>query len=341
MAGCGGPIAFSPPPAITSIQPSGSGIPNSVVAFGNLEFVSVQGTGQIFTYNISSGSQVLVGTPYATPCADPNGMVIAPIAGSNVMAVACYDANSLLTLTVNANGSLSALGSVSGLPMPFPGIALDGTNVFVPLFGGSTANGGIAKVSIASPASPVIESVATLASPVAGGIANAEYLAIAGGYIYVTSGSESNPMGASSTVQVVDEAAMTLVGNPLTVPHSPQQIAVQGNVAYVTLFDATELESIDISDPTALQPLQEVLLTAGSQSCHPLPVVVQAGVAYVGCFAEGVVARLDIANPSQMTAMPDIGGVSSPQRLALAGNSLVATSGSPGGEVYEIDLSQF
>ena len=186
MAGCGGPIAFSPPPAITSIQPSGSGIPNSVVAFGNLEFVSVQGTGQIFTYNISSGSQVLVGTPYATPCADPNGMVIAPIAGSNVMAVACYDANSLLTLTVNANGSLSALGSVSGLPMPFPGIALDGTNVFVPLFGGSTANGGIAKVSIASPASPVIESVATLASPVAGGIANAEYLAIAGGYIYVT-----------------------------------------------------------------------------------------------------------------------------------------------------------
>ena len=148
-------------------------------------------------------------------------------------------------------------------------------------------------------------------------------------------------MGASSTVQVVDEAAMTLVGNPLTVPHSPQQIAVQGNVAYVTLFDATELESIDISDPTALQPLQEVLLTAGSQSCHPLPVVVQAGVAYVGCFAEGVVARLDIANPSQMTAMPDIGGVSSPQRLALAGNSLVATSGSPGGEVYEIDLSQF
>jgi hypothetical protein len=312
-----------------------------VVSFGNYEFVSVQGTGQIFTYDIANGSQVQVGASYATPCADPSGMVVTTIAGVNVMAVACYETNSLLTLTVNANGSLSALGSVSGLPMPFPGIVLDGTNLYVPLFGGTSANGGIAKVSLASPATPVVEGIVTLASPVAGGIANAEYLAIANGYLYVTAGSESNPQGSSSTVQVVSEATMALVGNPLTVPHSPQQIAVEGNVAYVTLFDATALESIDISNPAALQALQNLSLNAGSQSCHPEPVTVGAGVAYVGCFAEGTVARLNIANPSQMVLLPDIGGVASPQRMALAGDSLLVTGGSSGGQVYAIDLDRF
>ena len=340
MVGCGGPAAFSPP-AITSVQPSNSGTPNSVVSFGTFEFVSVQGTGQIFTYNIGSGFQAPVGAPYATPCADPSGMVVTTIAGANVMAVPCYDTNSLLTLTVNANGSLNALGSVGGLAMPFPGIALDGTNLFVPLFGGTSANGGIAKVSLASPANPTIEGMVTLASPVAGGIANAEYLAVANGYVYVTAGSESNPQGSSSTVQVISEGTMTLVGSPLTVPHSPQQIAVQGNVAYVTLYDATELESIDISNPAALVSLQNVSLTAGSQSCHPEPVTVEGGIAYVGCFAEGAIARLDIANPSQMQPMAAIAGLSSPQRLALAGSSLLVTGGSPGGQIYAIDLNQF
>jgi len=200
--------------------------------------------------------------------------VVATLGAQNVMAVACYDTGSLLTLTVNPDGSLSTLGSVGGLPMPFPGIVLDGTNVLVPLFGSTSANGSLAKVSIATPASPAIEGTVTLASPVSGGVANAEYLAVTGGYIYVTSGSESNPLGSSSTVQVVNEATMTLVGSPLAVPHSPQQIAVQGTVAYVTIFDATELESIDISNPASLQPLETLSLAAANQICHPEPVVV-------------------------------------------------------------------
>jgi hypothetical protein len=118
FGGCGAP-AFSPP-AISSVTPSKSGTPNSIVTFSNFEFVSVQGTGQIFTYDISSGLQVLVGAPYATPCIDPSGMVIATITGKTVMAAACYDTGSLLTLTVNADGSLSALGSVRVCPCPSP-----------------------------------------------------------------------------------------------------------------------------------------------------------------------------------------------------------------------------
>jgi hypothetical protein len=312
------------------------------VSFGNYEFVTVQGPGQIFTYNISSGSQVAVGKPYATPCADPSGMAITTLGTQNVMAVACYDTGSLLTLTVNADGSLTALGSVSGLPMPFPGIVLDGTNVLVPLFGGNTSgNGSVAKVSIATPTSPAILGTVTLASPVSGGVANAAYLAVAGGYIYVTSGSESNPLGSSSTVQVVNEATMTLVGSPLVVPHSPQQIALQGTVAYVTIYDATELESIDISNPASLQPLQTMPLTTANQNCHPVPVAVQGTFAYVGCYEEGIIEQFDISKPAQMQPAKSIAQIASPQRLAFAGNSLLVTGGASGGQVYQIDFRQF
>ena len=340
LGGCG-----TPNPSwiqqITSVTPSTSGTPNSVATLGSFEFVSVQGTGQIFTYNISSGSQTQVGTPYATPCADPSGMAIATIAGGNVMAVACYDTGSLLTLTVNADGSLSALGSVAGLPTPFPGIVLDGTDVLVPLFGGTSGNGGVAKVNIATPASPAIAAMVTLASPASGGVANAEYLALAGGYVYVTAGSESNPLGSSSTVQVINEATMALVGAPLVVPHSPQQIAVSGNVAYVTLFDATAFESIDISNPASLQPLGTLTFSAANQSCHPVPVAVEGTYAYVGCYAEGSIQQLYIANPSQMSLAQSIPAIAAPQRLLFAGNSLLVTSGASGGQVYDIDFRSF
>jgi LVIVD repeat len=339
LGGCASPAAFSPP-AISSVTPSKSGTPNSVATFSHFEFVSVQGTGQIFTYDISSGLQMLAGT-YVTPCIDPSGMVIATIAGKTVMAAACYDTGSLLTLTVNADGSLSVLGSVSGLPMPFPGLVLDGTNVLVPLFGGNSTNGAIAKVNIATPASPAIVSTVTLASPVSGGVANAEYLALTGGYIYVTSGSESNPLGSSSTVQVVNEATMALVGSPLVVPHSPQQIAVQGSVAYVTLYDATALESIDISNPAALKPLQTLSLTVAGKSCDALPVTVQGTVAYVGCYGEGGIDRLDVSNPSLMQPMSSITGVSFPQRLAADENLLLVTSSSTGGPVYQLNLNMY
>lgn len=340
LSGCAGPVPFSPP-ATTSVTPSALGTPNSVVVFGNFEFVSVQGTGQIFTYNLSGGAQVLVGSPYATPCTYPSGMVVTAIAGNNVMAVACYDTNSLLTLTVNANGSLTSLGSVSGLPMPFPGIVLDGTNILVPLFGGNSTNGAVAKVSLASPATPTIVATVTLASPVSGGVANAEYLVLANGYAYVTSGSESNPLGASSTIQVANEATMTLVGTPFVVAHSPQQIAVQGTVAYVTLYDAAELESIDISNPASLKLLQAVSLPVANQSCSALPVAVQGNFAYVGCYSQDTIDRLNISNPSQMLAAQSATGIAFPQRLAFTGSSLVVTGATTGGQVYLVNLAEF
>ena len=325
-------------PSTTSVTPSPLGVPNSVASLGPYEFVSVQGTGQIFTYSITSGSQVLIEPVYQAPCSDPSGMVITSIAESNVMAVVCYDTGFLLTLRIHADGSLSLLGLVKGLGRPYPGIALDGTNVFVPLFGVPlSANGGVAKVNIAFPASPVITGVATLASPSTGGYANPGYLTVAGGYIFVSAGSESDPQSTSSTIQVVNESTMKFVGSPFPIAHSPQQLAVQGTVAYVTMFDAVQLESNDISDPANLRSLQILPLATGS-GCHAEPVVVRNTHAYVGCYAEGVIDEVDVTSPSNMKLVQYIPGIDSPQRLKVEGNYLLVTSGVSGGSVYQIDM---
>jgi hypothetical protein len=336
LSGCSTPAAWVQ--TITSVTPSSSGTPNSVATLGNYEFVSVQGTGQIFTYNIAGGSQLLAAPPYATPCKDPSGMVLTTIAGNNVMAVVCYDTSTLLTLTVHSDGSLSALGAASGLTMPYPGIALDGTNVLVPLFGQNlVANGAVAKVNIASPTQPVITGTATLASPVSGGFVNPGYLAVAGGYVFVAAGSENAPLGTSSTIQVVNESTMALLGTPLVVAHSPQQIALHGTVAYVTFFDTPQLESIDISTPANLHPLEVASLASSNSNCHAIPIIVRDNFAYIGCYSEGVIDQFDITNPSNMRLAQSIVGIDSPQRLDFAGNYLLVSGSESGGRVYQIN----
>ena len=337
MTGCASPASSIQSTQQTiSVTPSSLGIPNSIGTLGPYEFVSVQGIGEIFTYTIKNQKQMLIEPVYRTPCSDPSGMVITNIAGNNVMAVVCYDTGVLLTLDIHADGSLSSLGLVRGLDIPYPGIAIDGTNVLIPLFGVTSAvNGGVAKVNIASPTNPVITGMATLASPSPSGYAHPGYLTVHGGYIFVSAGSESNPLSTSSTIQVVDETTMELVGSPFPVAHSPQQLAVQGTTAYVTMYDAVQLESIDISDPGNLRSLQ-VLPLATTPTCHAEPVIVRNSLAYVGCYAEGIIDEVDISNPSDMQLTQNIPGIAAPQRLQFAGNYLLVTSSAKGGNVYQI-----
>jgi hypothetical protein len=79
-------------------------------------------------------------------------------------------------------------------------------------------------------------------------------------------------------------------------------------------------------------------LATASQSCHPEPVVVQGTFVYVGCYAEGIIEQFDIGNPSQMQPANSIMEISSPQRLAFSGNSMLVTGGATGGQVYQIDF---
>lgn len=332
LSGCAAVQVTNP---ISSVTPSATGTPNSVATFGNYAFVSVQGAGLIVTYSLIAASQTPAAV-YTTPCADPSGMVTTTMAGANVMAAVCFDTGTLLTLTIRADGSLQALGSVTGLASPYPGIALDGANVYVPLFGSATANGVVARVSIANPAAPAITASVTLASPAPGQVANASYLAAAGGFLYVAAGSESLPLFASSSIQVIDESTMSLVGSPLTMPHSPQQIAIAGSVAYVTTFDAETFSSIDISNPASPRPMETFLFAV--PGCHALSVAVAASVAYVGCFEEGQILRFGVADPARMTQLTAIPGITAPQRMAVAGNSLLVTGATAGGPLYTINL---
>lgn len=339
LSGCS--AAPSRVPEVTSVVPSISGTPSSVAVYGNYEFVSVQGAGQILTFDISSGWQEPVGLPYGTPCSDPSGMVTTSIGGSAVMAVVCFDTSSLLTLRINSDGSLSFLGEVGGLAAPFPGIVLDGTNVLVPLFGQtSLANGGVAKISIASPATPVVIAVAGLASPQAGGFSNPGYLAVANGHIFAEAGSENAPLGETSTIQVMDEASMQLVGAPLVIEHSPQQIAIEGSVAYVTVYDEMQVESIDISSPANLKPLQVLTLDGSNSDCHPLSIAVVDSAAFVGCYSEGKIEEFDVSSPADMKLKTSIGGVLFPQRVEYSGRSLLVPSSTIGGDVYQVELSE-
>jgi hypothetical protein len=328
---------FGVSPLTNSVTPSPTGTPNSVVTLGNFEFVSVQGAGQIFTYNVGVESQTQTGAPYMTPCADPSGMIATNIGGNNVLAVVCYDTGALVTLSIGGNGLLTALGSLTGLTTPYPGIALSGTDVLVPELGQPlVTNGSVVKVSLGNPAMPVITGTVTLASPAPGEFANPGYLAMAGANILVAAGSESAPQATSSTIQVVNEATMTLVGTPFVVAHSPQQIAVQQNVAFVTLYDEEQVESIDISNPASLKMLGTVTQSAAGQSCHPEPIVLNGSLAYVGCFVEGEIEEFNILDPTHMQAVGVIAEVPSPQRLAFSGSSLLATSAVSGGQVFEI-----
>lgn len=339
LCGCGsGSLVTSPaaPPVFSAVTPSATGYPLVVASWGGLEFVSVQGTGQIFTYSVNNGAQTAVGQPFAMPCKDPSGMALTNTAAyGEVMAVACYDTGQLLTLTVSAQGTLAALGSVGGLPGVFPGIAIDGSNVYVPLFGTSQgANGAVAQVSLLQPAAPKVTAVTALASPASGGFANPSFLLASGGKLYVAAGSESAPAQSSSTIQVVDEATMTLVGQPFVVAHSPQQMALLGNTLLVTLYDAGEVESISAARPDSLQMLQVLPLSG----CAPLPVAVSGTTAYVGCYAQDTVMSLDVSIPSGMKVGSTLTGVKTPQWFAFSGSSLLVTSGSAGGNVTSVPI---
>jgi hypothetical protein len=253
------------------------------------------------------------------------------------MVVACYDTNSILTLNVAANGTLSPLGSVVIPGQPYPSITQDGTNVFVPIFGVCTgvgiggANGGVAKLDVSNPAAPVVTGTVTLASPQPNGCVNATALTVSGGYIYVASGSEAT----NSSVQVVNKLTMQLVGNPFVVPHSPQQIVVSGGVAYITIYDKTEFESINISTPANLQML-EIFSPSLPTGCHALALALRNTTAYVGCYEEGNVDRINVSAPASMTQTNYISGLSSPQSLAFSGNWLFVLGSAAGGNVYQV-----
>lgn len=319
----------------TNVVPNASLSPLYTTVQWPYEFVSVQGTApsRVYVYNISTGAQVLVGSTAFSGCAFVNGLVTTNIAGVNILVAGCNDTGTLYTLSISSAGVLTSLGSVSGLTNSYPGIAIDGTDVYVPLFGaGFTTTGSVAKVSIATPASPSITATVVLA----GSAQNPAYIAVSGNYLYVETGHE--PVVANdSTIQVLNKTTMTLVGSPLALPHSPQQVYIQGQILFVTNHDQESLSSIDISNPASLAVLQSISLP----SCAPIPVIVRERYAYVGCYDGAAIIKVDVSQPANMRIVQTFSGFGHPQQFSISGRFMFSTDGVTGGSVYMADTGGY
>lgn len=321
----------------TTVQPSASLSPNSVWVQYPFELVTVQHSGatsQLNVYNISTGVQVLVGSPTTfTGCQFLNGVVATNIAGVNVVFTVCNDNATGYAFSLSSSGVLTALGSpLTGLTAASPGIALDpdGVHVYVPLFGvSSSATGSIAKVLLSATSSPTMVgspmAVASFngCSGTAGNASqNPAYLVVADGYGFVETGHEpTTACVLDSTIQAFNTSTMALVGSVLPVAHSPQQLSKQGSTLFASYFDALQIQSFDISNPASITSLQ-VLSTP---SANLVPIITRGSRTFAGVQGGadvGDVYELDTSNPSDMRLIQKFTGFVDPQRFFLDGRNL-------------------
>jgi hypothetical protein len=310
LSGCGGSTP-SVLHSVGSIVPSATLAGNSIAVSGNYAYLTLQGaSGAIAVLNIAGDTPTLL-TTFALPCSTPNGIKIS----GSVLYVTCYDNSALYILSVN-NAVPSApvftiTGSVLGLQNPFPGIALSGTELYVPSHAGF-----IFRVNVSNPSAPGIDgSVATAT----GTSPNAVF--VANNIVYCACSSEPT----QSWFQTFNATGtMTLLGQtPLA--HSPQRLIVKGNYAYVTNFDAMRLDIVDITNPAAPSILSSVALP-----CFALPIALNGNTAYVGCYQSTHGIATNPAAPAILgylvtTASLDV------QDLLFTGGALYALSGDPNG----------
>lgn len=360
LAQCGGPAAMLQNPTATQVTtvPSGSmnrvvgswsdiytatypytvtplsstgGTGNTVALNGNFAYVSVQGNSVIKIYNVSTGYPQAAGS-YTTACTSPSGITFSNVGGNTVASVSCYDNKTLYTLSVNAaTGALTALGSVvvSSTHAPWPGMVALGTDLLIPTDSQCPATSVVYKVSLATPASPSVTGNATVQNATDSSQQCAAYLATDGTYVYAETSAEPG----IGTAQVLNPATMTWVGTPYSLPHSPQQLALQGNTLYVTVHDSDAVYALDISNPASLATKGSLTLS----SCAALPVVAQGTRLYVGCDGAGAVV-LDISNPASMSQLTSLGSsFSSPQNMKVHGRNLYLVGGASNGALYTFD----
>jgi len=313
LAGCGGGSFASDLVSLGSTIPSVTLTPNSVAISGNYAYVALQGSsGAIAVLNISTNTPRLL-TTFAMPCTQPNGI---KVSGGDLY-VSCYDTGALYVLSINnldpIAPALAVIGSVTGLQSPYPGTSLSGTHLYIP-----SHSGEIFRVDISNPAAPVIDgSVATAA----GTSPNAVY--VANNIVYCACSSEPTQ---SYFQTFTATGTMTLLGQ-IPLDHSPQRLAVSGNYAYVTNFDAMKLDIVDVTNPAAPSVLSSVALP-----CNALPVVVTADNAYVGCYSTQGIATIGITHPASAAVLGYTATGASPvQDLALSGSHLYAVAGTAGG----------
>jgi len=324
LTGCGGSTQFGLHSA-GSVIPSATLAGNSIAISGNYAYVTLQGTsGAIAVLNIAGNTPTLL-TTFALPCSTPNGIKIS----GSVLYVTCYDNSALYILSVN-NAAPSApvfaiTGSVLGLQNPYPGIALSGTELYVPSHAGF-----IFRVNVSNPAAPGIDgSVATAL----GTSPNAVF--VSGNVVYCACSSEPT----LSWFQTFNATGTMALLGEIPLAHSPQRLIVNGNYAYVTNFDAMKLDIVDVTNPAAPS-----VLSSAALPCFALPIALNGNTVYVGCYqSPHGIASIDVTNP----AAPAILGYTATtasldvQDLLFTGGDLYALSGDAGGNFNILSTGSF
>ena len=268
---------------------------------GSLAYISMMATG------IQTGDRSLVIANLEKPAAPAilsttsSGLAsdMAGIVVSGTHAYVPFESNQGTNFQVwdlRTPSSPSVVGSTSiscpaGM-FPFGNPVLYGNYVYVSCFESEvTATGAFDIIDVSNPASPSV--VATV--PVTAGYQPIS-LSVSGQNLYMVA-----TQGGSTT----DYVLLYSIANPtspsavatVSTPHSPQWVAAQRTVAVVPIYDGSELQIVDFSNPSEPQTYYSSL-----GSCHP-----QSGTAYTGdvvflpCDSPGGIALVNLAKVSGPT----------------------------------------
>jgi hypothetical protein len=182
---------------------------------------------------------------------------------------------------------------------PFHPPALYGNYVYVSCFEGEvTTTGLFVIVNVSNPASPSVTgsiSVTNSYQPISLAISDLNL------YVTATQGGDSN--GYVLLYSIENPTSPSLLATE-SVPHSPQWVAALGTTALVPIYDSTELQVIDFSNPSSLQAYDVFL----ASSCHPLEVAVFPGSLAVTPCGEGGVNEVSLSTSPYTYVGSALGG---------------------------------
>jgi len=152
-----------------------------------------------------------------------------------------------------------------------------------------TTTGAFAIVDVTNPASPVVAhsiSVTATYQPISFAIWDQSL------YVVATQGGSTSDYVLLYSIANPGSPAL-MASQP--VPHSPQWVAAQGAAALAPIYDGTELQVIDFSNPSSPRAA-----SASLGSCHPMSVAVYMGdLAMVSCDNPGGLAEVNVASVSR------------------------------------------